>query len=127
VKEIQVCSKEWDSPSLRGNNSKRVKLHRNFLKIFFSRTSWPNSIKLGSNCRWVKGIQVYSNEGPGPLQRGDNHKNVKMGLGHLRIFFSRTTKLILARLGTSHPWLKGFKFVQKNGIAFLQVEIIVKE
>jgi hypothetical protein len=27
----------------------------------------------------VKGIQVCSNKGPGPLQRGDNHKNVKMG------------------------------------------------
>jgi hypothetical protein len=29
----------------------------------------------------VKGIQVCSNKGPGPLQRGDNHKNVKMGWG----------------------------------------------
>jgi hypothetical protein len=45
----------------------------------------------------VKGIQVCSNTGPGPLQRGDNHKNVKMGWGHLKIF-SRITgpkKLIL--------------------------------
>jgi hypothetical protein len=25
----------------------------------------------------VKGIQVCSNKGPGPLQRGDNHKNEK--------------------------------------------------
>jgi hypothetical protein len=37
----------------------------------------------------VKGIQVCSNKGPGPLQRGDNFKNVKMGWGHLKIFFSR--------------------------------------
>jgi hypothetical protein len=36
----------------------------------------------------VKGIQVSSNKGPGPLQRGDNHKNVKMGCGNLKIFFS---------------------------------------
>jgi hypothetical protein len=34
----------------------------------------------------VKGIQVCSNKGSGPLQRGDNHKNVKMGWGHLKIF-----------------------------------------
>jgi hypothetical protein len=34
---------------------------------------------------------------------GDNHKNVKMGWGHLKIFFSRTTGPILARLGTNHP------------------------
>jgi hypothetical protein len=38
----------------------------------------------------VKGIQVCSNEGPGPLQRGDDYKNVIMGWGHLKIF-SRTT------------------------------------
>jgi hypothetical protein len=37
----------------------------------------------------VKGIQVCSNKGPGPLQRGDNYKNVKMGWGHKKIFFSR--------------------------------------
>jgi hypothetical protein len=45
----------------------------------------------------VKGIQVCS-KGPGLLQRGDNHKNVKMGWGHLKIFFSRTTGPILTRL-----------------------------
>jgi hypothetical protein len=47
---------------------------------------------------------VYSNKGPGPLQRGDNYKNVKMGCGHLKIFFSRTTGPILTRFGTNHPW-----------------------
>jgi hypothetical protein len=36
----------------------------------------------------VKGIQVCSNKGPSSLQRGDNHKNIKMG--HLKIF--RTIK-----------------------------------
>jgi hypothetical protein len=63
----------------------------------------PKSIKLGTNYHWVKGIQVCSNIGPGPLQRGDNHKKVKMGLGHLNFFFSRTTGPILTRLGTNHP------------------------
>jgi hypothetical protein len=38
----------------------------------------------------VKGIQVCSIKGPGPLQRGDNHKNVKMGCGHSKILFLRT-------------------------------------
>jgi hypothetical protein len=36
----------------------------------------------------VKGIQVSSIKA---LQRGDNHKNIKMGWGHLKIFF-RTMK-----------------------------------
>jgi hypothetical protein len=78
-----------------------VKIHWNFLKIFF-RTSRPNSIKLSTNYPWVKGIQVCSNKGPGPLQRGDNHKNVKMGWDHWKIFFSRTIGPILTRLCTNH-------------------------
>jgi hypothetical protein len=64
-----VSLKGWDSPSLRGNNSERVEVHRNFFKIF-SRTSRPKSIKLGTNYPLVKRIQVCSNKGPGPLQRG---------------------------------------------------------
>jgi hypothetical protein len=57
----------------------------------FSGTSKANSVKLGTNYPWVKGNQVCSNKGPGPFERGDNHKNVKMGWGHLKIFFSRIT------------------------------------
>jgi hypothetical protein len=69
--------------------------------------SRPNSIKLGTNYHLVKGIQVCSNKGPGPLQRGVNHKNVKMRWGHLKIFLSRTIGLILTRLGTNHPLGEG--------------------
>jgi hypothetical protein len=39
----------------------------------------------------VKGIQFYSMKGPGALQRGDNYKNVKLGWGHLKIYY-RTMK-----------------------------------
>jgi hypothetical protein len=73
----------------------------------------------------VKGIQVCSNKWPGPLQRGDNHKNVKLGWGHLKIFFTRTTGPILTRLGTNRPWMKGLKFVQRKRIALFQGEVIV--
>jgi hypothetical protein len=66
---IQVSLTEGDNPSLRGDNSERVKIYRIFLKIF-SRTSSPKSIKLGTNYPLVKIIQVCSNKGPGPLQRG---------------------------------------------------------
>jgi hypothetical protein len=61
-------------------------------EIFFSRTSRPISIKLGINHPWVQGILNCSNKGPGPLQRGDNHKNAKMGWVHLKIFFFRSTE-----------------------------------
>jgi hypothetical protein len=47
---------------------------------------------LGTYCPWVKGIQVCSVKGPGPLQRGDDHKNVKMGWGHLKVLFFTTLK-----------------------------------
>jgi hypothetical protein len=39
----------------------------------------------------VKGIQGCSIKGPGPLQMEDNHKNVKMGWGHLKIFLRTIT------------------------------------
>jgi hypothetical protein len=48
-------------------------------------------------------MQVCSNKGPGPLQRGDNHKNAKVGWDHLKIFFSRTSRPFSIKLGTNHP------------------------
>jgi hypothetical protein len=40
----------------------------------FSNTSRPISIKLDTNHSFMKGIQVCSNNGPDPLQRGDDNK-----------------------------------------------------
>jgi hypothetical protein len=48
-------------------------------KKIFSRTSRPIAIKLITNISCMMGIQIYSNEGPSPLQRGDNHKCAKIG------------------------------------------------
>jgi hypothetical protein len=53
-------------------------------------------MKLGTNHPKVKGIQVCSNKGSGLLERGDNHKYVKMGSDLLKIFLSRTTGPILS-------------------------------
>ena len=75
----------------------------------------PNSIKLGTHYPWVKGIQVFSNKGLGPFQRGDNHKNVKLGWCHLKIFFSRTIGPILTRLGTDNPYVKGIQVCSNEG------------
>jgi hypothetical protein len=88
---IHVYSKEGDCPSPKEDNSERVKIHWKFLKIF-SRTSRPKSIKLGTNYPWVKGIQVFSNKGPDPFQRGDNRRNLRKGWGYLKILFLRTMK-----------------------------------
>jgi hypothetical protein len=62
-----------------------------------------------------EGNSSLFNNGPGPLQRGDNHKNVKMGWGHLKIFFSRTIGPILSRLGTNCLWVKGIQIFSKKG------------
>jgi hypothetical protein len=53
-KGIQVYSNEGNIPPPRGDNSERVKMHRKFVKIFFSRTRKPISIRLGINYPWVK-------------------------------------------------------------------------
>jgi hypothetical protein len=79
IERIQVSLKEGDSPSSRGDNSKIVKIHRKFLKIFFSRTSRPKSIKFGTNYHSVEIIQVCSTKGPGPLQRGIITEMVEKG------------------------------------------------
>jgi hypothetical protein len=62
VKGIQVCSKEGDCPSLRGDNSERVKYIEFKKKTFFSRTTGHNSIKLGTNHPWVKGQVFFKGE-----------------------------------------------------------------
>jgi hypothetical protein len=61
-------------------------------KIFFSRNSRPISIKLGTNHPWISGFLNCSNEGPGPLQRKDNHKIAKIWRGHWKYFSLRTTE-----------------------------------
>jgi hypothetical protein len=58
-------------------------------KIFFFRTSRPISIKLRINHPWVKEILNCSNKGLGPLK---GEIIAKMGVGHLKIFFSTTTE-----------------------------------
>jgi hypothetical protein len=38
-----------------------------------------------------------------------------MGWSHLKIFFSRTTVPISARLGTDHPYVKGIQICTNEG------------
>jgi hypothetical protein len=68
-------------------------------KTSFSRTSRPISIIPGTNHPWVKGIQNHSNKGPSPLQREDNHKNVKIGWvsskNLLKNYWTRKTQIYM--------------------------------
>jgi hypothetical protein len=58
-------------------------LGKKSLKIIFSRTRKPISIKLDTNHPCIKGIQVCTNKGTGLLQR---EIFAKIGWGHLKIF-----------------------------------------
>ena len=53
---------------------KVAKIHWQNFKIFFSRTTGPIPTKLKTNHPWVKGIQVYSNEGSHAFPRIDFKK-----------------------------------------------------
>ena len=70
----QFCSNERSRLFPRVHNYKIVIIHWQILKIFFSRTTGLIWTKLGTKHSWVDGIQVYSNEGPRPFQRGDNYE-----------------------------------------------------
>jgi hypothetical protein len=48
------------------------------LKIFFSRTTGPILTIHGTNCPWMKGIQICSKEGDNPSPKGDNSEKVKI-------------------------------------------------
>jgi hypothetical protein len=61
----------------------------------------------------VKGIQVCSNKGPRPLQRGYNYKYVKMGWGHLKIFFSRIASP--EKLKSTYYKIKFVKIIAAGG------------
>jgi hypothetical protein len=74
----------------------------------------------------MKGIQGCSNKGPGLLQRGDNKKNVKRGVGS----FKNLLQNHLAKF--NQTWHKssleeGIQGCSKKGITSLQGEIIAKE
>jgi hypothetical protein len=61
-------------------------------KSSYPELAGQNQSDLGTNYPLVKRIQVCSNKGSGPLQTGDNNRNVRKGWGHLKILFLRTMK-----------------------------------
>jgi glucuronate isomerase len=110
-----------------GDNSKRVK---NTLKILKNLLLQNQQAKFNQTLYKLSLSErnSSSNKGPGPFQGGDNHKNVKMGWCHLKIFFSRTTGLILPDLAQIILGERGFNFfLQMIGIVPLQEEVIAKE
>ena len=79
-----------------------------FIKIYFSRTTWPISTKLGTLHPWMKVIQIFFKWRATPFPRGDNYKIAKVHWRNFK-FFSRTTGPISTKIGTKHPWVKGIQ------------------
>ena len=86
VMGIQVCSNEGPCPFPIGDNYEIEKIHWQKFKIFFSRTIVPISTKHGTKHPWVKGIQVWLNEGPHFFSRGDNYDIAKIHWRNFKIF-----------------------------------------
>ena len=82
---IQVYTIEGPHFSPRGDNSKIVKLYWKYLKIFQFRTTRSISTKLDTKHPWVVEIQVCSNEGTCPSQRGDKSEIVKLYWKYFKI------------------------------------------
>ena len=53
---------------------------------------------------WVKEIQVCTNGGPSPFQKGKNSDIVKM---HWHLIFLKNSLQISTKLCTKHSWVKG--------------------
>jgi hypothetical protein len=58
----------------------------------------PISIKLDASYPSMKGIQVHLSKGPNPHQKGDNHKNAKIGWSHLKIFSIKNHRARIAQI-----------------------------
>ena len=55
-----------------------TKIHRQYLNIFFYRTTGAISTKFGTKLPWMMGIQGFSNVGPALFSRGDNYEIAKI-------------------------------------------------
>jgi hypothetical protein len=64
---VQIMDPRGREGPQEGKQFLHEDIGRNLLKL----NIWPILIKLGTNHSCMRGIQVYSNEGPSPLQRGD--------------------------------------------------------
>jgi hypothetical protein len=64
-------------PLQRGDNHKNVKMGWGHIKILLQ-NHWANFNQTWHKSSLVGGIQVCSNEGDSPSQRGDNSKRVKI-------------------------------------------------
>ena len=93
---------EVDSIFPRGDNNEMAKIHWRSLEIFYPRTNEPYLIKISTKHSRVKGIQIWSNEGPHPFSRKYDNEIAKIHWWDLKVFFPRTNEPILTKLSSKH-------------------------
>ena len=118
MERIQFCSYEGSSLSASGDNSKIVKIYLKYLKIFLFRTTRSISTKLGTKHPWVEEIQVCSNEGLRPSQRGDKSEMVKLYWKYSKILSSKLLGQLKTNLAQSILGQMKFKFLKQNPTPF---------
>ena len=83
--------------------------------IFFypGHVSWA---RVWSKHHWVKGIQVFINQGSLSFPRSDDIEIAKVHWEWQNLkLFSWTTGPISIKLGTKHPWVKNFQVPLNEG------------
>ena len=103
VKRIQVCSNEEPHPFPRGDNYEIAKMHWWNLKIFFSKTTEPISINVGTKYPWVNGFQVCSNENEEPI---NSYK-----VNNVQLFFSSLNQRHINDIFICDYWFELFSQV----------------
>ena len=91
----------------------KYRKYMNDIKNLLLKDHRANFNKTLHKASWVKGIQVYSNEGPHPFSRGDKYEMAKIQWRNSEIFL-RTTGPFSTKLVTKH-----LKFVWNGLIFFL--------
>jgi hypothetical protein len=90
--------------------SPRVRVRDTRWETIFTFVYWKESFKMkhlanfkfGTNISCMMGIQIYSNEGPNPLQRGIITKRKKKnGVGSFKYFLLMNHSTIKAQINTS--------------------------
>ena len=115
----------WRSSCVRLSS---VRLSINFSHFhLLLKNQWANFNQTSLKASFGNGDSSFLNERSRPFSRGYIYQIAKIHWQNLKIFFSRTTKPISTKLGTSILWWWGLKCVQIKGHTPFQEKIITKK
>ena len=105
-------------PKLASESNSDLKVWPTYRQVYIGRSI---STRLDTKHPWAEEIQVCSNKGPGPSQRGDKSEIVKLFWKYRNVFKNP----ISTKFGTKHPWVDGIQITNK-GLNLPQGDLIAK-